>query len=284
MDAGTLSGLRAAIGDLIGQEFRWSAGHLSTLLGGCVFAPSILSFWLVNGLLNFPTAVVLGAVGSTGGLFVRLGAYVLLVPVFVALRAGYYLAHPVHRETVLAGACPQSELFSLDWFSAAILLTGFPLAMRELGPWLSMNAVFVLGLFVAPHLLPVRWRLPAKVAGVAGGILVFLYARYWWVLGGLLPPAPALLGPAATLTLSEAAVGWLMDLLNSLLVGPPAVAAVTFVMNRLLTRPELTSIPGFRHALPDRDPWEVVVPSAVLGTVFYLGFQAAVTGRLLLLP
>jgi hypothetical protein len=55
-------------------------------------------------------------------------------------------------------------------------------------------------------------------------------------------------------------------------------------MNRILTRPELTGLPLVRHTLPRRDPASVVVPSAALGTLFYLAVVFLATGRVTLLP
>jgi hypothetical protein len=279
--------LRTAIGDLLAQEFRRSPGHLATVLSGCAFAPSLLTFWFVNGVLDFSTAVVIGSVGGPGGLVVRLLAYLLLVPVFLAVRMGYYMAHPVHRETVLAGACPQSELLSLDWFSVGILATGLPLALADLGPWLGMNAVFLVGVFVVPRVLPgERLRTVTKFAALALGSGVFLYATYGGAVAAMTPiPAPArVLGPVATLTLAPATVEWLSRLANSHLTGPPAVALFAFAMNRLLTRPELATLPVVRHSLPRRDPARTVFVSVALGTVFYLLVVAAAGGPVGLVP
>jgi hypothetical protein len=279
--------LRGAVGDLLAQEFGWSPGHLATILSGCAFAPSLLTFWFVNGVLDFSTAVVIGSIGGPGGLVVRLLAYLLLVPVFLAVRMGYYMAHPVHRRAVLSGACPQSDLLSLDWFSVGILATGLPLALADLGPWLGMNAVFLVGVFVVPRALPgERLRTATKFAALALGSLVFLYASYGGAVAGVTPvPAPAgVLGPVATLSLAPATVGWLSRLANSLLTGPPAVALFAFAMNRLLTRPELTALPVVRHSLPRRDPSRTVLVSAALGTVFYLLVVAAAGGPVGLVP
>lgn len=279
--------LRAAVGDLLAQEFRWSPGHLATILSGCAFAPSLLTFWFVNGVVDFSTAVVIGSVGGPGGLVVRLLAYLLLVPVFLAVRMGYYMSHPVHRRTVLAGACPNSELLSLDWFSVGILATGLPLALADLGPWVGMNGIFLVGVFVVPRVLPgERLRTATKFAALALGSLVFLYANYGGAVAGVTPvPDPAsVLGPVTTLTLAPATVGWLSRLANSLLTGPPAVALFALTMNRLLTRPELATLPLVRHSLPRRDPARTVLVSAALGTVFYLLVVAAAGGPVGLVP
>jgi len=289
--AGSLRGraasLRAAFADLLAQEFDWSTGHLATVLSGCAFAPSLLTFWFVNGLLDFSTAVVIGSVQGPGGLVLRLLAYVLLVPAFLGLRASYYLAHPVHRRTVLAGACPTSDLLSLDWFSVGILATGLPLALADLGPWLGMNAVFLVGVFLLPRGLPTaRARTAVKLAALAAGATLFAYANYGDPVAAATPvPAPAdVLGPVATLTLAPATVAAFSRVVNSLVVGPALVAGFAFAMNRVLTRPELTSIPVFRHSLPRRDPARTVLASAALGTGFYLLVVAAATGRLVVVP
>lgn len=262
-------------------------GHLTTLLHGCVFAPSLLTFWLVNGVLDFSTAFAIGAIAGPGGLVVRLAAYLLLVPVFIGLRAGFYLAHPRHRQTLLSGACPSSQVLSLDWFSVGILATGLPLALQDLGPWLGMNAVFLVGLFVLPLAVAPTYRPRVKLAGIALGLAVFGYASYGGVLVGLLPtlPAPAaVLGPVATFSLSDATTGRLLRVMNSLLTGPAVVAAVAVGMNGLLTHPAVAEIPVVRHTLPRRDPRRLVVTSAGLGTVFYLLVVAAATGRIVWLP
>lgn len=279
--------LRAAAGDLLAQEFSWSPGHLTTILSGCTFAPSLLTFWFVNGVVDFSTAVIIGSAGGAGELVVRLLAYLLLVPVFLVVRMSYYIAHPVHRRTVLTGACPGSELLSLDWFSVGILATGLPLALADLGPWLGMNGIFLVGVFAVPRILPAeRLRTATKFAALGLGSLVFLYASYGGAVAGVTPvPDPAgVLGPVATLTLAPATVASLSRLANSLLTGPPAVALFAFTMNRLLTRPELTSLPVVQHSLPRRDPPRTVLVSAALGTVFYLLVVAAAGGPVGLVP
>jgi hypothetical protein len=77
--------LRAALADLFSQEFAYSSGHLATILNTCLFAPSLLTFWFVNGLVDFSTAVAIGAVATPAGLQVRLLAYLLLVPTFLLI-------------------------------------------------------------------------------------------------------------------------------------------------------------------------------------------------------
>lgn len=281
------SALGEAFLDLLDQEFGATAGHLTTLLHGCVFAPSLLTFWLVNGVLDFSTAFAVGAIAGPGGLVVRLAAYLLLVPAFIGLRAGFYLVHPRHRRTVLSGACPSSQVLSLDWFSVGILATGLPLALQDLGPWVGMNAVFLLGLFILPRAVRPARRPRLKLAAIALGVAVFGYAKYGWLLVGLLPalPEPAsVLGPIATLALAEATTGALLRVMNSLLLGPVVVGAIAAGMNRLLTHPSVTEVPVVRHTLPRRDPSALVVTSAALGTVFYLLVVAAATGRFAWLP
>jgi hypothetical protein len=275
-----LSALAAAFGDLLDQEFSPSAGHVAALLNGCAFAPSLLTFWAVNGVLDFSTAFVLGTTGGPGGLAVRVLAYVLLVPVFVALRVGYYLAHPVHRKTVLSGSCPRAELLSLDWFSVGILATGLPLALQNLGPWLSTNLVFLAGIFVLPRALPRRLRLPSRVTSIAFGSGLFLFANY----GTLVGLDPTVLGPVATFRLSDATTAVLLRVANALVTGPVLVALFALVLDRVLTREELTSIPFLRRSLPRRDPARTVLASAGLGTVFYLLVVAVATGHIVVVP
>ena len=281
-----LERLRRALGDLLDQEFAPTRGHLTALLGTCLFAPSILTFWVVNGVIDFSTAFLIGAVATPGGLAVRLLAYVLLVPTFLALRAAYHLARPSHRRAVLSGSCPPTRFLSLDWFSVGILATGLPLALQTLGPWLGMNLVFLLGVFVLPRPLPERAARRVTLAAIALGMALFVYARYGGVLAGVAPlPDPAsVVGPVATLRLTDATTERLFRAFNSVLVGPALVAAVGFAMNRLLTRPELTGLPLVRHTLPRRDPASVVLPSAALGTLFYLAVVFLATGRVVLLP
>jgi hypothetical protein len=98
-------------------------------------------------------------------------------------------------------------------------------------------------------------------------------------------PAPAsVVGPVATVTLSDAATRQFVTTVNSMAAGPALVAGFGAVMNRIVTRPELTDIPLVGHAMPRRDPDLVVVTSAALGTAFYLGVRAAATGTLAVLP
>ncbi len=277
------SNLSSALAELLSQEFEFSSGHLTAVLNTCLFAPSILTFWFVNGVIDFSSAVVLGSVGSTGGLLVRLYAYLLVVPTFLLLRVGFHLAHPTHRKEVLSRACPNTELLSLDWFTVGILATGLPLALQDLGPWLGMNVVFLLGLFVLPR--PLSWR-PAvgtKFAAIVLGSVLFVYAKYGDLLG-VIPEPASTVGPVATLELSDATTATLMTAVNSLAAGPVLVAGFGLVMNHLLTRPELTEVPYVRHALPRRDPDRVVAVSAALGTAFYLVVAATATGELVVLP
>lgn len=275
--------VRSALGDLLSQEFSYSSGHLTALLNGCLFAPSILTFWFVNGLIDFSTAIVIGSVASPAGLLVRLYAYLLLVPTFLLVRAGFHLLHPRHRAEVLEGACPNTKVLSLDWFSVGILATGLPLALQGLGPWLAMNVVFVVGLFVLPRFLAPRPARIAKLVAILAGSGLFLFANYGGAFA-LLPDPEVVVGPVATLALSDRTTAALMTAVNSLLVGPLLVAGFGVLMNHLLTRPELRDVPGVRHTLPRRDPDRVVVTSAAAGTVFYLLVLAAATGRFVVVP
>lgn len=277
------SNLRSAVADLLSQEFTYSSGHLTAVLNTCLFAPSILTFWFFNGLVDFSSALVLGSVASTAGLVVRLYAYLLVVPVFLLLRTGFHLAHPTHRKQVLSGVCPNTQVLSLDWFTVGILATGVPLALQDLGPWVAMNAVFFVGIFLLPRALPYRASLGVKFAALTVGIAVFLYAKYGDLLPVGLDPA-SVLGPVATLRLTDATTATLLGTVNSLAVGPVLVAAFGVAMNHLLTRPELRDIPLVRHTLPRRDPDTVVVVSAALGTAFYLFVVAGATGALVFIP
>jgi hypothetical protein len=58
------------------------------------------------------------------------------------------------------------------------------------------------------------------------------------------------------------------------------VGGVGLLLNRFLTRPELTDITLVHYALPRRDPDTVVLTSAAFGIAFYLGVVFALTGRL----
>ncbi|MFB6361607.1 MAG: hypothetical protein ABEH59_09845, partial [Halobacteriales archaeon] len=253
-----------------------------------VFAPSLLAFWFVNGIIDFSTALLIGSIASPAMLQVRLGAYVLLVPVFLGLRVGFYLLHPQHRQTVLSGACPQSRLLSLDWFSVGILATGLPLALQDIGPWLGMNLVFLIGVFVLPKFFrqPSRQR-TTKLIGILLGILLFLFAQYGGLLAGWVPVIPrpgVVLGPFSTLSLSDRATSTLLRVVNSYTLGPVTIALFGYVMNRILTRPELTEMPYLNYALPQRDPWLVVVTSSMLGTAFYLLLVSLTIGQTIIVP
>lgn len=96
------SNLRAAAVDLVSQEFSYSTGHLAAILNGCLFAPSLVTFWFVNGVLDFSTALAIGAVASPVGLQVRLLTYVLLVPTFLLTGVTGHLLYPEHRALGLA--------------------------------------------------------------------------------------------------------------------------------------------------------------------------------------
>jgi hypothetical protein len=275
--------LRDAVADLFSQEFSFSTGHLTALLGGCLFAPSLLTFWFINGLLDFSTAVALGTVASAAGLQIRLLAYLLLVPTFLLLRIGVHLAHPEHRKQVLAGSCPRTDVLSLDWFSVGILATGLPLSLQALGPWITMNVVLLVGVLLVPQFVTGRAAVASKVAAIVVGPALFFYAKYGTVVPGL-PEPGAVLGPVATVTLSDGTTALLMELANSLLVGPLLVAGFAVLMNYLLTHPEVRDIPVVQHSLPNRDSIRVVGLSAALGTVFYLLVVAGASGALVVVP
>ena len=274
---------KSALSGLLSQEFSPSTGHLAAILHGCLFAPSVLTFWFVNGLVDFSTAVAIGAVATPAGLGIRLVAYVLLVPTFLLARVVVHLAHPSHRKQILAGSCPSTQLLSLDWISMGILATGLPLALRNLGPWLGMNATFVVGVFLLPRFLPAHRAGAVKLAAIGLGGATFVYATYGGAVG-VLPDPAATIGPVATLSLGDAAVGWLFRAANSVVVGPPLVAAVAVGLNRVLTRPELVDVPLVRHSIPRRDLDLVVATNAAFGTAFYLLVVAIGTGQVILLP
>lgn len=276
--------LRSALGDLFTQEFSYSMGYLATILNGCLFAPSLLTFWFVNGVVDFSTAVAIGAVATPAGLQLRVLAYLLLVPAFLLLRVSLHLLHPRHRTQILNGSCPNARLLSLDWFSLGVLATGLPLAVRNLGPWLGMNAIFLVGVFVVPRPLSNRRARVIKLLALGLGVALFLYANYG--TRGIVPgPSPSTtLGPVATFALDEPTTTWLFRLANSVLFGPLVVGFFGVLMNRTLTRPELADIPVVRHALPRRDPDSVVVTSAAFGTAFYLVVVLVATGRAILVP
>jgi len=276
--------LRSALRELFSQEFAYSTGHLATILNGCLFAPSLLTFWFVNGVVDFSTAIAIGAVATPAGLQLRLLAYLLLVPVFLLVRMCIHLVHPSHRAQILSGSCPNAKLLSLDWFSLGVLATGLPLAVRNLGPWLGMNAVFLVGVFLVPRPLSDRGARRVKLLALVLGGALFLYANYGAVAASPLPSPAATLGPVATFALDAETTQWLFRLVNSVLLGPLAVAVFGVGTNHVLTRPELTDIPVVRHALPRRDPDVVVATSAALGTTFYLAVVGLVSGPLIVVP
>ncbi|MDZ7745811.1 MAG: hypothetical protein U5K28_04535 [Halobacteriales archaeon] len=277
------NGVRGALRDLLSQEFSYSTGHVTAILNGCLFAPSLLAFWFVNGVLDFSTAIAIGAVATPAGLQVRLLAYLLVVPTFLLTRIAVHLLHPVHRKQVLSGSCPNTRLMSLDWFSVGILTTGLPLAIQNIGPWAGMNLVFLVGVFLAPRLLPAARRNHVKGLALLLGGVVFLYASYGGMVSWLPHPA-TVLGPVATTTLGDDTTRWLFRLVNSIVIGPLAVGLFGITMNHILTRPELTDIPVVRRALPRRDPDVVVITSAAFGTAFYLLVVRAATGHLTVVP
>ncbi|WP_049936445.1 cupredoxin domain-containing protein [Haloplanus natans] len=276
--------IRGALGELFTQEFSYSTGYLATILNGCLFAPSLLTFWFVNGVIDFSTAIAIGAVTTPAGLQLRLLAYVLLVPTFLLVRMSLHLLHPDHRTQVLNGSCPSFQPLSLDWFSLGVLATGLPLALQNLGPWIGMNTVFLVGIFVVPRSLPDHRAKDAKLLALVLGSALFLYANYGAVAAPPLPSPATILGPVATFALDAETTERLFRLVNSLSFGPFAVAVFGVSANHVLTRPEFTDIPIVSHALPRRDPDVVIATSAALGTAFYLAVVGLITGRVILVP
>lgn len=171
---------------------------------------------------------------------------------------------------------------SPDWFSMGILATGLPLALQNFGPWFGMNAIFLVGVFVLPRILPEHQASVITPFAIMFGGAVFLYANY----GGVLPllPTPST-GPrtVATFTLGDDITRWLVRLVNSLMFAPAFGGAFGVFMNHLLTRPKLTETAFIRHALPRRDP-DLVVTSTAFGTAFYLTVVTAAIGQLIVLP
>ncbi|MFB6250803.1 MAG: hypothetical protein ABEI27_03785 [Halobellus sp.] len=271
--------LLSAANDLFSQEFSYSTGYAATVLNGCLFAPSLLTFWFVNGLIDFSTAITIGAVATPAGLQIRLLAYVLLVPTFFLLRIALHVLHPEHRRRILSGSCPNARLLSLDWFSMGILATGLPLALQDFGPWLGMNGALLLGLFVLPRPLSVRRARATKLVAIVSATALFLYAKYGSAVT-VLPPPQTVIGPIATLSIGDATTEWLLGIVNSFRFGPLLVGLFGMGMNHILTRPELTELPLLHHTLPERDPDAVVFTSAALGTAFYLVVVAAATGTM----
>lgn len=279
--------LKTIVVSLVSDDCTWSCGNAAGVGLGCVFGLTVLKYWFINGLIDFSTALAVGAVASTAGLGVRLGAYVLVVPVFLGARLTYYLAHPTHRDALLSGGCHETDLLGLDWFTVGILATGLPIALQDVGPWIGMNAVFLVGVFVVPRFVVGEQRANGiKLAAIAGGSLLFLYANYGGPVAALSPlPRPAaILGPVASARLSDATIRVLLRLVNSLLVGPLLIAGFAILLNRLLTHPALTTVPVVHHALPRRDPAPGVVVSASIGTVFYLLVVALATGHVVIVP
>ncbi|MGB9951024.1 hypothetical protein ACOZ4F_01270 (plasmid) [Haloarcula marismortui] len=275
--------LQRAAKDLLRQEFSYSTGHIAAVLNTCLFAPSLLTFWFVNGVLDFSTAIAIGAVATTVGLQIRVLAYLLLVPVFLLIRVSVHLLHPTHRRQVLSGSCPNVQLVSLDWFSMGILATGLPLALQNLGPWVGMNTLIFTGVFLAPRYLPDGRGGQTKLVAIGLGSAVFLYATYGAAVA-VLPDPASVLGPVATLALSDETTASLLRVVNSFIAGPMLVGLFVIFMNHLLTRPELTDIPLVKYALPRRDPDTVVSLSAATGTVFYLTVVALLTGQVVVAP
>lgn len=283
----TVHRIGEAVAHLFTKECAWSCGYFVVFLFGCVFSPIILKYWVINGLLDFSTSLVIGSVTTGSGLLVRALAYVIIVPVFFALKFLYYAVHPEHRQTVLSGACPRGRLFSLDWFSVGILATGLPLALQNFGPWIGMNAIFLLGVFVLPRFIRShRLVIGTKVASLVGGTILFLYANYGGFLAAIVPVIPdpgVVLGPVATFRLSDALTTSLLHIVNSVVLGPPIIAGFAYVMNRLMTHEALTTIPVLHHTLPRRDPWKTVGLSAAAGTLVYLGTVFLYTGDIIIL-
>lgn len=277
-----------AVSDLFTKECAWSCGYFVAFLFGCVFSPVILKYWFINGVLDFSTALVIGSVSTQSGMLVRALAYVLIVPAFFVAKFTYYAVHPQYRQTILTGACPTGRLFSLDWFSVGILATGLPLALQDLGPWIGMNTVFLLGVFVLPRFVhSQRLAIATKIASLLGGTILFLYANYGVFLTGFVPWIPdptAVLGPVATFQLTDTTTTSLLRAVNSVVLGPPIIAVFAYVMNRLLTHEALTSIPAVHHTLPRRDPWKTVTLSAAIGTLVYLGTVFLYTGEIVIVP
>lgn len=236
-----------AVLDLVKDDCSGSCGTYLGVGLGCFFGVTILKFWLINGIIDFSTALVLGTFTSTAGLAVRLAAYVFVVPFFFAVQLSYYLLHLDHRSTLRPGRCQRSDLLSLDWFTVGVLVTGLPLALREFGPLAGMNAVFLVGLFVIRRFVKDdSLRGVMKLGSIVLGSGLFLYANDGGRLAAAtaLPTPAAVLGPVATFRLSAPAAVLLSRLFNSLATGPRVVAGFSLVMNGLLTHPVLKTTPS----------------------------------------
>lgn len=173
-------GVHRAVLAVVTDDCEWSCGNATSLGLSCVFGLTLLKFWFLNGLIDFSTALAVGSVASPVGLAVRLTAYVLVVPTFVGLRLAYYAAHPAYRRALRGGSCPSGGPLRLDWFTVGILATGLPIALRDLGPWLGMTAVFLVGLFAVPRVLDGRAAANARLGSIVVGSALFAYTKYGW--------------------------------------------------------------------------------------------------------
>lgn len=301
--------------DIVASELRLTNGHIVSIIFGCILSVQLFQFWLVNGIADFSTAIVVTdlvtwdvhpfelvfdvtvqadaihinapafSADLTRAFIARVIGYILIVPAFVLAKLGYYaLTRP---NAVLAGRCPRVEkLFSLDWFTSGVLMTTLPLAVRDLAQFLVPLLLTGVGIYGAQFVAETETdRDLIKLGAIIVAGAVFLWLGFTSFVTSLVSvPTPASVSPLLTAKVPATATEQAMRIFNALLSGPVVVAAAALVFNALQADEEIQSAPLVSKGIQGAEPSAVVMMSAYTGTFVFLLVNGVITGQLILTP
>lgn len=270
-----------AIGE---SEIDWRDGHIVLAVLGCIFGLDMFGFWLINGVADFSTGWFIGSLRTLDQFLLRAQIYVALVPVFMGLKLAWHRIQ--YPDLFEEGLCPVKEdLFNLDWFTNAVMLTAFPLALQDIGTWLFTTAVFVFGIFLLPRLVTGDDVLRDYVR--LGSVMVGGFLTLWLKVNLPLVPAPEtlpFLSEVAALELSGHTVFGIYNVMNSMVFGPFLVTFVSMVFAAVFTSDAFQTTPLLEKIVPERESWGTIAVSSFTGAVVYLALVWVFTGSILWIP
>lgn len=290
----------AGLGDFIDKQF--STGKLPIVGLTCVFTLDMLQFWAVHGISDFTNQILFAHlltfnVQSLNPLVVywhvanemitRIIGYVLIVFVFIAARYIHYrIEDPQYRIFTSNKSCPVvSKWFELDWFVMGIMVTILPLSLVNIGVWATSTVTLAILIAVIPAIFNFDQKQRLGAAGLAG--LAFVYFQAGEFIHNLLPfiPTPTSLWPSVIgLTLTQPQVHALMSIFNSVAFGPILAAILGVFFVRLNATNAFQKTPVLNEGVQEVVPVQVVIQSAGVGTLAFLGIQWLLTGQLILIP
>lgn len=269
--------------DIAEGEIEWRDGHLVLAVIGCIFGLEMLQFWFVNGVADFSTAWFVGSIRTIDSFLLRAKIYIAILPLFFAIKFAWNLF--LHPELVLDGVCPvKKDIFNLDWFTNAVMLTALPLALKSIGTWLLTTSFFVFGIFIIPRL----WKDDLTQDIIRIGVAIVGTILTLWIQVGIpLVPGPStvpFVSDAVSTTLADETVVAIYNSMNSMLVGPFLVTFVSLVFASVFTSNEIQNTPYLELMAPERTPWYTIAVSSFVGAVVYMALVWFFTGSVLWAP